>query len=140
MDTNISSVPSWLHCDNHLRASTILGSSQGYILFLTITATYKTWLDVSDKEVLLSEHPDINVRGKVKSVLSCVIARSLYIIYVHTILYLQFQQQRMDTFCGQLSVAREKKYPEGRNLDDFHRHLIFNDGHSVIYCFIPKVC
>ena len=60
--------------------------------------------------------------------------------HVHTILYLQFQQQRINTFCGQLSVTGEKKYPEGRDLDDFHRHLIFNDGHSVIYCFIPKVC
>ena len=54
--------------------------------------------------------------------------------------YQQFQQQRIDTFCGQLSMAGERNYPKGGDLDAFHRHLIFEDGHSVIYCFIPKVC
>ena len=54
----------------------IPGSSQGYIHGVPpLTATYKTWLDVSDQEVLVSEHPDINLRGKVKLVLSWMVGQ-----------------------------------------------------------------
>ena len=47
----------------------LLDSSEGCVLVVSsLAANYQTWLDVSDQEVLLSEHPDINIRGKVKSV------------------------------------------------------------------------
>lgn len=54
-------------------------------------------------------------------------------------LFPQFQRERMSMFCRQNFISRERKYPEGGALDAFHRHLMFDDAHKVIFCFVPKV-
>lgn len=54
-------------------------------------------------------------------------------------LCLQFQQERINTFCRHNFMVREKHFPEGSELDAFYRHLMFDDAQKAIYCFVPKV-
>ena len=100
---------------------------------------------VSSQEVLLSEHKDIDVRGKVNiDMLEChtneVAPSTRTCTFIINLFCSQFQQERIGRFCRHNFITREREYPEGSALDAFYRHLMFDDAHKVIFCFIPKVC
>ena len=66
-------------------------------------------------------------------------AGDVVLLYFY-VFFTQFQQERINKFCQENYMAREMKYPEGDALDGFTRHLMFDDPHKVIFCFVPKVC
>lgn len=70
--------------------------------------------DVDPSTLLLSENPDIDVRGK-------------------------FQQKRISAMCRKHFFSGEQRLPANDNLSVFFRHLMFDDKRKAIFCFVPKI-